>query len=132
VNQRATYGRCEDLIVPKAKAGLPYRIVKRATDMFARDTGFSGPEIHRLFTDHTDVLGPYTMGGGGASRWELFETGLNIPSVDDQRRFLLDLCTYDGPSKYPRPSDEDIAVARLATRWRCAGRHGRVGQTRPA
>jgi hypothetical protein len=65
--------------MPKAKAGLPYRIVKLATDMFARDTGFSGPEIHRLFADHTDVLGPYTMGGGGASRWELFETGLNIP-----------------------------------------------------
>jgi len=98
--------------VPKRKAELPYRIVKLATDMFARDTGFSGPEIHQLFADHTDVLGPYTMGGGGPSRWELFQTGLNSLSVDDQRRFLLDLCTYDGPSKYPMPSDEDIAKLR--------------------
>jgi Abortive infection C-terminus len=98
--------------VPKPKAGLPYRIVKLATDMFARDTGFSGPEIHRLFADHTDVLGPYTMGGGGSSRWELFETGLGTMSVDDQRRLLLDLCTYDGPSKYPMPSDDDIAKLR--------------------
>jgi hypothetical protein len=95
--------------VPKPKAGLPYRIVKLAIDTFARETGFSGPEIHRRFADYTDVLGPYTMGGGGPSRWELFETGLSSLSVDDQRRFLLDLCTYDGPSKYPRPSDEDIA-----------------------
>ena len=98
--------------MPKPKAGLPYRIVKLAIDMFARDTGFSGPEIHRRFADYTDVLGPYTMGGGGPSRWELFETGLSSLSVDDQRRFLLDLCTYDGPSKYPRPSDEDIAKLR--------------------
>jgi hypothetical protein len=43
---------------------------------------------------------------------ELFETGLNSLSVDDQRRFLLELCTYDGPSKYAMPSDEDIANLR--------------------
>jgi hypothetical protein len=98
--------------VPKPKTGLPYGIVKLATDMFARDTGFSGPEIHRLFADYTDVLGPYTMAGGGPSRWQLFETGLNGLSVDDQRRFLLDLCTYDGPSKYVMPPDEDIAKLR--------------------
>ncbi|WP_231639193.1 abortive infection family protein [Mycobacterium sp. Marseille-P9652] len=98
--------------MPKPKVGLPYRIVKLATDMFARDTGFSGPEIHQLFADYTDVLGPYTMGSGGPSRWELFQTGLDSLSVDDQRRLLLDLCTYDGPSKYPRPSDEHIAKLR--------------------
>ena len=103
---------CEDLIVPKPKAGLPYRIVKLATDMFARDTGFSGPEIHRLFADYTDVLGPYARGGGSPSRWQLFETGLGSLSVDDQRRFLLDLCTYDGPGSYARPPDEDIAKLR--------------------
>lgn len=80
--------------------------------MFARETGFSGPEIHDLFAEHTDVLGPYSMGGGGPSRWELFQTGLSSMPVDDQRRFLLDLCTYDGRSKYPMPSDEDIAKLR--------------------
>src|ERR1700758_3409201 len=80
--------------------------------MFARETGFSGPEIHELFADYTDVLGPYTMGGGGPSRWELFQTGLSSLSVDDQRRFLLDLCTFEGRSKYPMPSDEDMAKLR--------------------
>lgn len=80
--------------------------------MFARETGFSGPEIHRLFADYTDVLGPYTMLGGGPSRWQLFEQALDSLSPDDQRRFLLDLCTYDGPSKYPMPSDENLAKLR--------------------
>jgi hypothetical protein len=98
--------------VPKSNGGLPYQIIKLATDMFARDTGFSGPDIHRLFADHTDVLGPYTMAGGGPSRWQLFEAGLNSLTVDNQHRFLLDLCTYDGPSKYAMPSDEDIAKLR--------------------
>ncbi|MBC2644434.1 MULTISPECIES: abortive infection family protein [unclassified Rhodococcus (in: high G+C Gram-positive bacteria)] len=98
--------------MPSSRSTLPYRIIKLATDMFARDTGFSGPDIHRIFADYTDVLGSYTMSGGGPSRWQLFETGLNSLSVDDQRRFLLDLCTYDGSSKYTMPSEDDIAKLR--------------------
>ncbi|MFD3705825.1 abortive infection family protein [Nocardia sp. NPDC058658] len=98
--------------MPSVRSKLPYKVTKLATDMFARDTGFSGPELHRIFADYTDVLGSYTMSGGGPSRWQLFETGLNSLSSDDQRRFLLDLCTYDGPSKYPMPSEEDIAKLR--------------------
>jgi hypothetical protein len=98
--------------VPNSKAGLPYRIIKLATDMFARETGFSGPEIHRLFADYTDVLGAYVRGSGNPSRWQLFESGLGSLSADDQRRFLLELCTYDGQGNYKRPSDEDIAKLR--------------------
>lgn len=86
---------------------LPYSVVRLATDMFARDTGFSGPELHDLFAEHTDVLGPYSMGGGGPSRWQLFQTGLNALTIDKQRRFLLDLLDYDGYCKYGPPPDED-------------------------
>ncbi len=97
----------------KSNARLPYRIIKLATEMFARETGFSGPEIHDVFAEYTDALGSYTgWGGGGSSRWQIFEQGLDALSVDDQRRFLLDLCTYDGPSKYAMPNDEDIAKLR--------------------
>jgi hypothetical protein len=98
--------------VPKKPDRLPYKIVKLATDMFARATGFSGPEIHNIFAEHTDALGPYSGGGGGPSRWQMFETGLHSLRLDDQRRFLLDLCNYDGYSKYPMPADEDIAKLR--------------------
>lgn len=91
------------------------RTAKLATDMFARDTGFSGPELHDLFADWTDAVGPYQgWGGGGLSRWQVFQEGLKALSPDDQRRFLLQLCTYDGPSKYPMPSDEQVAALRSA------------------
>lgn len=92
---------------------LPYRIVRLATDMFARDTGFSGPEIHDIFAPYTDALGAYKgWGGGGASRWQLFQDGLRSLSLEDQKRFLLELCTYDGPSRYDMPSDDQIAALR--------------------
>jgi len=81
--------------------------------MFARDTGFSGPEIHDLFAEHTDALGPYQgWGGGGASRWQVFQDGLNALSPADHRSFLLALCDYDGHSKYEMPSAEDRAALR--------------------
>lgn len=96
----------------RPKSGLSYRVIELATNMFARDTGFSGPEIHRLFAEYTDALGPYSMSGGSPSRWELFQNGLNSLAIDDQRRFLLDLCGYEGPSKYPMPSDEAIIKLR--------------------
>lgn len=80
--------------------------------MFARETGFSGPQLHQLFAPHTDELGPYTMAGGGPSRWQLFQSGLNSLTIDDQRRFLLDLCSYQGPAKYSAPPEEDLARLR--------------------
>ncbi len=81
--------------------------------MFARDTGFSGPELHDLFSEHTDALGPYQgWGGGGASRWQVFQDGLKALPPADQRSLLLALCDYDGPSKYDLPSQEDRASLR--------------------
>ena len=53
------------------------RVVELATSMFARETGFSGPVLHRLFAEYTDELGEYTGWGGGAdSRWQIFQRGL--------------------------------------------------------
>ncbi len=99
--------------MPSNAESLPYRITSLATDMFARDTGFSGPEIHDLFAQYTDALGPYQgWGGGGASRKQLFESGLNSMSVEEQRGFLLDLCSYDGASKYALPTAERIEKLR--------------------
>lgn len=81
--------------------------------MFARDTGFSGPELHDLFAEHTDALGPYQgWGGGAASRWQVFQDGVNALSPADQRSFLLALCDYDGYCKYGIPSMEDRSALR--------------------
>lgn len=92
---------------------LPWRVAKLATDMFARDTGFSGPEIHDIFAEYTDTLGPYQgWGGGSMSRWQMFETGLKSLPLQQQKALLLELCNYDGPTKYGMPSEDQIAKLR--------------------
>ncbi|UPW09353.1 abortive infection family protein [Gordonia terrae] len=94
-------------------SGLPHRITKLATDMFARETGFSGPEIHDIFAEYTDALGPYQGWGGGAmSRWQVFQAGLKSMPVQQQKRFLLELCSYDGGSRYGMPPEEQIEKLR--------------------
>jgi len=100
-------------VVPPKTDRLPFRVTKLATDMFARDTGFSGPEIHDVFAEYTDALGPYQgWGGGGMSRWQIFETGLNSMPLQQQMAFLLELCDYDGPSKYDMPAEDQIEKLR--------------------
>lgn len=99
--------------VPSKTNGLPYRVMKLATDMFARETGFSGPEIHDIFADYTDALGPYQGWGGGAmSRWQIFQAGLESMPLQQQKIFLLELCSYDGASRYGMPPDEEIEKLR--------------------
>ena len=101
------------MIQGSASRGLPPRVIELATAMFARETGFSGPDLHRLFAEYTDVLGEYTgWGGGGESRWQIFQRGLRLLTRDRQVRFLLNLCEYDGYIKHGRPADEDIAKLR--------------------
>lgn len=99
-------------MVPAAER-LPYRVTKLATDLFARETGFSGPELHELFADYTDVLGPYQgWGGGGLSRWQIFQQGLAALSLDQQKGLLLELCGYDGSSRYGMPPKEQLDALR--------------------
>ena len=81
--------------------------------MFARETGFSGPVLHKLFAEYTDELGEYTGWGGGAdSRWQIFQRGLRLLTRDQQVRILLEMCEYEGYVKHGRPSDEDISTLR--------------------
>jgi hypothetical protein len=88
-------------------------VVELATTMFARETGFSGPDLYRLFAEYTDGLGEYAGWGGGAeSRWQTFQRGLKLLTREHQVRFLLELCEYDGYIKHGRPSDEQIAKLR--------------------
>lgn len=96
-----------------AGSRLPVRVIELATTMFARETGFSGPDLHGLFAEYTEDLGEYTgWGGGSESRWQIFQRGLKLLPLGQQIRFLLDLCEYDGIIKHGRPSDDDIAKLR--------------------
>ena len=92
---------------------LPVRVIELATSMFARDTGFSGPELHRLFAEYTEELGEYTgWGSGSESRWQIFQRGLKLLPYGQQVRFLIGLCEYDGTIKHGRPAEDDIAKLR--------------------
>lgn len=94
-------------------AELPYKIIKLATDLFARETGFSGPELHELFAEYTDALGPYQgWGGGSPSRWQIFQDGLKSMPLEQQKAFLFELCEYEGRVAHGMPTDEELAKLR--------------------
>lgn len=86
---------------------LPFRTESLATSLFARETGFSGPQLHDYFARYTDTLGPYQW-GGSPSRWQIFQTGLRSLSLSQQRAVLLELCAYDGEFRNGRPSEEEL------------------------
>jgi Abortive infection C-terminus len=99
--------------MPSTTDSLPHRVKQLAIDMFARETGFSGPEIHSIFAEHTDALGPYQgWGGGSLSRWQIFENGLKSMQLQQQKAFLLELCAYDGSVKHGMPTEDRIEKLR--------------------
>lgn len=96
-------------------SGLPQRVISLATKMFARETGFSGPQLHELFAEYTDELGPYAgWGGGSPSRWQIFHDGLKHLSRADQYRLLLDLVenAESHQMNHGLPSADDSAKLR--------------------
>lgn len=71
---------------PLTTDSLPLRVRQLAIDMFARETGFSGPEIHSIFAELTDALGPYQgWGAGSLSRWQIFSNGLESMPLHTSR-----------------------------------------------
>jgi hypothetical protein len=83
---------------------LPLYIRKLARNMFAGQSGLSGPEIHEFFKEYSSEIPDYS---GGGSRWEIFDNFLISFPLDTQRTILLHLCDYNVPTKYGPPSDED-------------------------
>lgn len=90
---------------------LPFRIDSLATSLFAKETGFSGPQLHDFFARYTDVLGPYQW-NGSPSRWQIFQTGLHSLPLPQQRAVLLELCSYDGEFKNGRPPEGELTRLR--------------------
>lgn len=78
------------------KSSLSWGINELATELFARTTGLSGPQIHSLFAHHTDVLGSYPM-ADKPSRWQIFQRGMQALDEDGQRAILRELLDRDWP-----------------------------------
>ena len=74
--------------VPYERRSLSLAIIELATDLFARQYGLSGPEIHRVFAPYTDRLGTYPM-TDKPSRWQIFQRGLDELEEDEQRAVLF-------------------------------------------
>jgi len=88
---------------------VPHGQLAAAGKLWARDNGFSGPEIIGFFSEYGDDMPRYGYSDGGTgSRWDIFETCVRRLSPADQYRALLDLCDYDGPMKYPPPPAEEV------------------------
>lgn len=88
---------------PQRNRALPHAIQGLLNEMFARDTGFSGPEIIDFFSRYDLNVESYPWGGGAPSRWQIFEDCLTRFDAEAQRRIIGDLLEYDGPMKYGPP-----------------------------
>ena len=83
--------------MPLELQSLPMSVVELATDLFARQYGLSGAEIHRVFASYTDVLGTYPM-ADKPSRWMIFRRGLDALDEDNQCPLLADLLDREWPN----------------------------------
>ncbi len=80
-------------------APLPLSIVELATDLYGRDYGLNGPQLHSFFARYTDALGTYPM-ADRPSRWKIFQMGIESLDERNQRsalRALVDEDTREDP-----------------------------------
>jgi hypothetical protein len=92
---------------PVRNRKLPLAIQKRLNEMYARDTGFSGPEILEFFSQYSLDIEPYPWQGGAPSRHQMLEDCLARFDVNQQKQLVRDLLAYDGRLKYGQPKQED-------------------------
>ncbi len=79
--------------------------------MFARMSGFSGPQILDFFSRYDINIESYPS-SGAPSRKQMFEDCLARFDRDLQLQILVDLLSYDGPMKHGPPSTEDVELVR--------------------
>ena len=76
------------------------QIIKLATDLFARETGFSGPEFHELFAEYTDDSGLIKAGAAAVHLGGDLSDGLKSMPLEQQKAFLFQLCDREGRRRY--------------------------------
>jgi hypothetical protein len=85
------------MVISSPPPSLPVAVIELATDLFARQYGLSGPEIHRAFAQHTDVLGTYPM-ADKPSRWQIFQRAMDSLDENAQRLVLYELLDREWPN----------------------------------
>lgn len=102
----------DNVLIDGDRSKIPPSAIQLAIEMFAGETGLSGPQIHSFFAQYSDEIPPYEWKGGSPSRKQLFATFLSKLPPNKQIEALLDLCDWEGPMKHGRPSDEQIERLR--------------------
>lgn len=97
---------------PRRNKALPLAIQQALNTMFARGSGFSGPQILDFFSQYLASIESYPRGGGAPSRWLIFEDCLARFKLDQQKNIIRDLLEYDGPMSHGRPALEEIEKVR--------------------
>lgn len=96
---------------------IPSQIIKLASTLFAKQTGFSGPEITNFFGKYDDNVVDYWHKEKDEmeSRWKMFEKCLSLLPYPKQIDVLLDLCDLPESefTKYPKPSVTQIEILKL-------------------
>ncbi|MCW5799767.1 MAG: toll/interleukin-1 receptor domain-containing protein [Nitrospira sp.] len=86
---------------------LPLKIQERLNGMFARNLGFSGPQILDFFSRYDINIDSYPI-SGAPSRKQMFEDCLARFNRETQLKIISDLLEYDGPFKHGPPVSEDV------------------------
>ncbi len=74
---------------------LPLKTLRKASTLFARKTGMSGPQITNFFAEYSDQVVDYWDMQTRGSRWIIFEECLESFSYERQIKILLNLCDID-------------------------------------
>lgn len=78
----------------RVEGDLPRPVLELATDLYAREYGLSGPQLHRLFGYHTNALGSYPM-DDKPSRWVIFQRGMESLGPAARHTVLRELVAQD-------------------------------------
>jgi hypothetical protein len=97
---------------PQRNQILPLAIQKRLNEMYARDKGFSGPEMLEFFAQYSLDIESYPWQGGAPSRYQIFEDCLSGFDLQSQRAIIQELIEYLGPMRHGQPSEEDKQFIR--------------------
>jgi Abortive infection C-terminus len=89
-------------LLPKASELFPLPVVVSAKELFAGQTGMSGPQIFEFFSRYSEEIGKMRYGSGVPSRKEIFVNFLESLPIELQRKVLLELCN-GLPMKTPPP-----------------------------
>src|SRR5438132_876903 len=85
---------------------LPADIRRLLVDMYARSSGFSGPEIYSLFSRWLAVGSYGNQPGRKPSRWEIIAGFLSQLSGPERFDLAFVLHGWRGPMKYGPPEQE--------------------------